>query len=527
MGVKEAFGRSPLATYGRRIRDAPREVIFNRNLILSALLYATSAIPATWDQGSSATIPSLPGFQHHFGISSGTNAQAIKNFVSIVYIGMATGALLSFFINDRVGRRWSYRLYITVWTLGQIVATVAPGLAGLYAARIISGLGIGGLTVTGPMSLVEIAPAEIRGLLASWFTVCMGFALVTSNFCVLGAFENISPSRLQYQVVFFSPCVFMWLGVVASFFLCESPRWLMLVDRHDEGAKTLARLRGLPLDHIRVQREMSEIQNSIQLARAQYGDDHHKGIVSILKETFTVPSNLRRVQQTLVSYGLAQLSGANSVTSYFIPILTLMGVGGGTTRNIFLSGMYAVSKLAFALIASFFFIDALGRRKSLFVGILFQGLSDIYLGVYIKYKQEDNASAASSRAAIGLIFVHAFGYAVGLFALPYVFGGELWPNRIRSFGGAMSQCFHWLFIYAMTYGTPSLLEHTDNWGAFIFFAAWCGVSLVYVYLAVPELSGLSVEEIDTLFKGSWFNAYKRTKTPTVFIEGEENIEVLS
>lgn len=28
---------------------------------------------------------------------------------------------------------------------------------------------------------------------------------------------------------------------------------------------------------------------------------------------------------------------------------------------------------------------------------------------------------------------------------------------------------------------------------------------------VPEISGLSVEEIDYLFKGSWFNAYKRVR----------------
>ena len=28
---------------------------------------------------------------------------------------------------------------------------------------------------------------------------------------------------------------------------------------------------------------------------------------------------------------------------------------------------------------------------------------------------------------------------------------------------------------------------------------------------VPEISGLSVEEIDYLFKGSWFNAYKRSR----------------
>ena len=75
--------------------------------------------------------------------------------------------------------------------------------------------------------------------------------------------------------------------------------------------------------------------------------------------------------------------------------------------------MYGVSKLVFGIMTSFFFVDALGRRKSLFIGITFQMISDIYLGVYVKFKQEDNANEASSRAAIALIFLHAFGYAVG------------------------------------------------------------------------------------------------------------------
>jgi hypothetical protein len=99
----------------------------------------------------------------------------------------------------------------------------------------------------------------------------------------------------------------------------------------------------------------------------------------------------------------------------------------------------------------------------------------------------------------------------GLYILPYVFGAELWPNRIRSFGSALSQCFHWLFIFAMAYGSPSLLAQTHNWGAFLFFAGWCLISAIYVYFMVPEIAGLSVEEIDHLFTGSWFNAHKRSK----------------
>lgn len=323
---------------------------------------------------------------------------------------MAVGAALSFFLNDRIGRLWSFRVYSSVWVIGQLVASFSPGLAGLYSARIISGLGIGSLTVTGPMAIVELAPAEIRGLLTAWFNVAMAISLVCSIFCVLGVHQHIPESKLQFQVVWFSPCVFMVLLIAASFFLCESPRWLFMVDRHDEAAKVLVQIRGLPANHPRVQLELREIEDSIRKEKELY---HSDGLAGIIKETFTVPSNLRRVQQTLVSYGLAQLSGANSITSYFVPVLNLIGVGGGPTRSMFLSAMYGLSKLFFTLIASFFFIDALGRRKSLFVGVFFQLISDLYVGVFIKYKQEGPVSEAASQGAIALIFIHAFGYCVG------------------------------------------------------------------------------------------------------------------
>jgi hypothetical protein len=50
--------------------------------------------------------------------------------------------------------------------------------------------------------------------------------------------------------------------------------------------------------------------------------------------------------------------------------------------------------------------------------------------------------------------------------LPYLFGAELWPNNIRSFGAALSQMFHWLFYFAVNKGVPSMLSSMDNWGTF-------------------------------------------------------------
>jgi uncharacterized membrane protein (GlpM family) len=158
--------------------------------------------------------------------------------------------------------------------------------------------------------------------------------------------------------------------------------------------------------------EFNEIKNQIQGERDKFGGGQG-GLKSVLKETFLVRANLRRVGQACISYALAQLSGANSVTSYLVPILTMIGAGGTTDRNMFLTGMYSMAKFFYTLMASFLFIDAFGRRKSLFLGIIIQMISDIYIGVFLKYRQEGNIAPGSSEGAIAAIYIHGFGYAIG------------------------------------------------------------------------------------------------------------------
>jgi hypothetical protein len=51
----------------------------------------------------------------------------------------------------------------------------------------------------------------------------------------------------------------------------------------------------------------------------------------------------------------------------------------------------------------------------------------------------------------------------------------------------------------------------DNWGAFLFFAGWCFVSLVYAFVAVPETAGLSLEQLDALFEGPFWQMTTKAK----------------
>ncbi|SCV59643.1 related to quinate transport protein [Fusarium fujikuroi] len=460
MHLARYFSDSSLGKHVRSIRNSPREVIYNRQLLVSSALYAMSGLCITWDQGSSSVVPSLPGFSKAFGITSAANPSEVANFISFVYLTAGVGSALSFFINDRIGRLWSLRLYFAIWIIGQLIATFSYGNKGaLYTARFVSGLGIGPLTVTGPMSIVEIAPTEIRGLLTVWFSVVMLLSLTISTLTVYACFLHLPASHLQYQLVWFLPTIICGIIIAASFFACESPRWLMLVGRKEEAIETLVALRDLPADHPRVAGEIADIEHQIQAEKSRYASGG--GLRDILRETFMVPGNLRRVQQSLISYLLAQLSGANSVTSYLL-------------------------------------------------------ISDVYLGAYIKSHQDGSVAPGASTAAIAAIFIHGFGYAVvinqGLLVLPYVFGAELWPNSIRSFGSALSQTFHWLFYFGINRATPSILSSMHNWGAFIFFAGWCLVALIYVFFAVPETAGLPLEHIDALFECPWWQITSKAKT---------------
>lgn len=108
----------------------------------------------------------------------------------------------------------------------------------------------------------------------------------------------------------------------------------------------------------------------------------------------------------------------------------------------------------------------------------------------------------------------------GLLILPYLFAGEIWPNHIRSFGAALGATWHWCFVLALKYSIPSLLTSTHQWGAFIFFAAWCAVAWLYVFFMVPEVASMSVEEIDSLFKGPWFQAWRQPRR----FEGTETVD---
>src|SRR5215467_9225318 len=97
----------------------------------------------------------------------GTNAAGTGFAVASVLLGCAVGAFGAGRLADSFGRRPTM-LFNAVLFLVSAVATGAANSAGFFIiARIASGIAIGAASVLAPMYIAEVAPARIRGRLAS------------------------------------------------------------------------------------------------------------------------------------------------------------------------------------------------------------------------------------------------------------------------------------------------------------------------------------------------------------------------
>src|SRR5580658_9549170 len=150
-------------------------------------------------------------------------------FISLTFVGMTLGALITGFVGDRFGRRFTYQINLLIFGLASLAAAFAQDMDQLIVCRFVQGLGLGAEIVVGYSTLTEFVPPKTRG---RWLSM-MAFIVVA---------RVPAPSLLGYPVI---PNVgwrpmFLVAGVGALFVwylrknLAESPRWLESEGRLEE-----------------------------------------------------------------------------------------------------------------------------------------------------------------------------------------------------------------------------------------------------------------------------------------------------
>jgi len=230
-----------------------------------------------------------------------------------------------------------------------------PNLTALLIGRCIQGLGVGILSVTVPIYQCEIAPGHGRGLFVSIEYLCLnaGYALST---WVGYAFFFYIPYEISWRGPYIIQACLALILVTWTFFLPETPRWLIKNGFQREGMLTLADLhaKGDIYDPL-VTESYAGIQAAIVL-EAHIGD-------ATWGQLFT--QYTRRAVVGITCQLFAQFNGINAIL-YFLPE-NLTRAGFNVSRSLLYAGACSLVYCA-GTIPTMFFVDTWGRRKLLLTG---------------------------------------------------------------------------------------------------------------------------------------------------------------
>jgi sugar porter (SP) family MFS transporter len=443
----------------------------------------------------------------------------------------------AFLICDRIGRIWATRQLCVLWVIGIAIFMGHNGnLGAVYAGRFIAGLGVGQTPVVGPVYIAEIAPASIRGLCTCMFTGFVYLGIVLAFFTNYGCQVNMGDTTAaRWEVPTSLHLMFATVIFLLTFFQYESPRYLVMKGQDSKALKVMSRLRNLAPDHPYV---VNEIVSITATHEEEKKATHNAGWGSLLKEAFLIPSNLYRVSLALGAQIFSQWSGAGSITLYAPDLFNLLGVTG-TNTTLLITAVFGIIKLIAAILCALFLVDVIGRKRSLLLGITFQAIAMLYIAAFLTAVPHINdpdekgrltaSEAAASRGAVAMIYLSGFGWALGWNSMQYLLTAELFPLRIRAFCTSLAMTFHFANQYGNSRAVPNMLLPTADGGLSPHGTFWCfaAVTIVggaWVWFAMPETAGRSLESMDRLFALPWYKVGRYGNRDAEATDREREVE---
>ncbi|KFQ97544.1 Synaptic vesicle glycoprotein 2C [Nipponia nippon] len=227
---------------------------------------------------------------------------------SIVYLGMMVGAFFWGGLADKVGRRQSLLICMSVNGFFAFLSSFVQGYGFFLFCRLFSGFGIGGAVPTVFSYFSEVLAREKRGEHLSWlcmfwmiggiYASAMAWAIIPHygwSFSMGSAYQF--HSWRVFVIVCALPCV---SSVVALTFMPESPRFLLEVGKHDEAWMILKqihdtnmRARGQPekvftVNRIKTPKQIDEL---IEI-ESDTGTWYRRCFVRIRTELYGVSNNI-------------------------------------------------------------------------------------------------------------------------------------------------------------------------------------------------------------------------------------------
>jgi len=319
-------------------------------------------------------------------------------FISLTFVGMTIGALITGFVGDKYGRRFTYQINLLIFGLASLAAAFSQDMTQLIICRFVQGLGLGAEIVVGYSTLTEFVPPKSRG---RWLSF-MAF-IVVAGFPVTALLGYLIIPAWGWRPMF----VIAGVGSLIVWYLRknlpESPRWLESQGRTAE-AEVL----------------MQSIEKEVSAA----GGALPPAIVPAPTPQLTASSMLRPPILQRMIVGSWVLITINTLIFGFVIFLPQFFLRQGLTIT---------SSLAYTLVLSIgslvgcalgaYTSDAIGRRASII------GASIVTIVSGYIYARFNAASDPTVVLSVGFVLIVAIYVQTAI--LFGVYTPELFPTEIR------------------------------------------------------------------------------------------------
>jgi MFS transporter, SP family, xylose:H+ symportor len=402
---------------------------------------------------------------------------------SCALIGCFAGSLLAGRLSDSLGRKKVLMFSALLFAISSVFTGWTYSFVSFISWRIVGGFAIGLASNVSPMYIAEISPAAWRGRLVSLnqLAIVIGIlAAQVADWCIADRVpENATEAMIAaswnahygWRWMFTAVALPAIVLLLTAPFIPESPRWLVGRGNLTAAQDVLARIGGPEYGA----RELASIRGSLG------------GLVEKHDWRLIFSPKIRKV--LLIGIGLVvlqQASGINVLFNYAEEVYRSAGYGVSEILfNIVVTGTINLIFTLFAML----FVDRFGRRPLMLIGCLGVAISHLAVALAFRLKLPGIWVLTLTLCAIAC-------YAMTLAPVTWVLITEIFPNRVRASAVAVSVAALWVASFGLTYSFPLLNQRLGTGGTFCAYGVICLVGAAFVYMAIPETKGRSLEQIE-------------------------------
>jgi len=417
--------------------------------------------------------------------------------------GAFIGAIIAGLTADKFGRKLAIYVGCFLFTLGAILQASAYSIAQMAVGRLVVGFGVGSAAMVVPLYIAEIAPTKYRGRMIGLNNMCITGGQVIS-YGIGAAFAHV-PHGWRYMV---------GLGGVPAIILAcmlpfcpESPRQLIFHGKLQEAEVVLQKIyRDATPEQVRAKTAL--IAAACEESRELNGDMSR---IQKIKLLHTNGANFRALVSACGLMVISQMSGFNTLMYYSATLFALVGFSNPVAVGLVVAGTNFIMTWINMMV-----VDGLGRRRLLLCTAWGMSAGLVAVAVAFSFIPIDRQTLAltnpkvSAPAIVVLIFIIWFVafYSVSVGNTAWM-STDFFPMEVRAMGTMFLTCSCWGSNIIVSSTFLTMMHSLTPSGAFGFYAAVCGIGYILIYLAYPEVSGLTLEEISEVFQHGFGVKYAR------------------